>query len=327
MLNMLAFDYGASSGRAIAGVFDGHKLKLEELHRFANEPVTVGGNLYWDILRLFHEMKQGIIKCRKSDYKEIASIGIDTWGVDFGLLDASGRLLGNPYHYRDSNTEGILEEAFKIVPSEELYRQTGIQFMEFNTLFQLLAMKLKNISILDKAETLLFTPDLFRYFLTGEKNTEFTIASTSQMLDAAKGGWARDLIGKFGIPEKILTPIVDAGTAAGRLSEKVAAELGTGRIPVAAVTEHDTASAVVSVPAPEGTYAYLSSGTWSLLGVEAPSPVINKDTWRLNYTNEGGFGRKTRLLKNIMGLWIYQECKGSRSRRAGFQLVKAHRLS
>lgn len=309
MLNILAFDYGASSGRAIAGIYDGQTLKLEELHRFANEPVMTNGSLNWDILRLYHEMKQGIGKSKKSGYQAIASIGIDTWGVDFGLLDASGRLLGNPYHYRDANTEGILDEAFKIVPSEEIYRQTGIQFLEFNSLFQLLSMRLKNVSILEKAETLLFTPDLMRYFLTGEKSTEYTIASTSQMLDAAKGDWAFDLINRFGIPTNILTQIVDAGTIAGKLSERVAGELGTGRIPVVATAEHDTASAVVSVPAFEGKYAYLSSGTWSLLGVEASSPVINDASFKLNYTNEGGFGRKTRLLKNIMGLWIYQECK------------------
>lgn len=309
MLNMLAFDYGASSGRAIAGIYDGKTLKLEELHRFANEPVMINGSLNWDILRLFHEMKQGISKCTKTQYSAIASIGIDTWGVDFGLLDASGRLLGNPYHYRDANTEGILDEAFKIVPANEVYGQTGIQFMEFNSLFQLLSMKLKSISILEKAETLLFTPDLMRYFLTGEKSTEYTIASTSQMLDASTGGWAMDLLKRFGIPVNILTQIVDAGTVTGKLSERVAAELGTNRIPVVAVAEHDTASAVVSVPALEGRYAYLSSGTWSLLGVEAPSPVINDATFKLNYTNEGGFGRKTRLLKNIMGLWLYQECK------------------
>lgn len=309
MLNMLAFDYGASSGRAIVGAFDGHSLKLKELHRFANEPVSINGSLNWDILRLFHEMKQGIHKCTKSQYSEIASIGIDTWGVDFGLLDDSGRLLGNPYHYRDTHTKGIVDKAFEIVPSAEIYEKTGIEFLEFNTLFQLLSMKLNNVSILDKAETLLFTPDLLRYFLTGEKSTEYTIASTSQMLDAFSGDWEFDLIERFGIPTNILTQIVDAGTVAGKLTEAVAEELGTGRIPVVAAAGHDTACAVASVPAKGNKYAYLSSGTWSLLGVELPLPVINEDSFRLNYTNEGGFGRKIRLMKNIMGLWIYQECK------------------
>lgn len=317
MLNLLAFDYGASSGRAITGEYDGNILKLGEQHRFANEPVLANGSLNWDILRLFHEMKQGLGKCLKSGIRDIASIGIDTWGVDFGLLDASGRLLGNPYHYRDANTEGILEEAFHVVPAKELYRRTGIQFMEFNTLFQLLSMKLKKVSILEKADTLLFMPDLLRYFLTGEKSTEYTIASTSQMLDADSGNWAYDLLERFGIPSNILTQIVDAGTIAGRLSEAVASELGTSRIPVVAAAGHDTASAVVSVPALEGNYAYLSSGTWSLLGVEATAPIINDSTFMLNYTNEGGFGRKTRLLKNIMGLWLYQECKREWDRAGG----------
>lgn len=309
MLNMLAFDYGASSGRAIAGMYDGCILKLEELHRFLNEPVMVNASLYWDILRLYHEMKQGIRKCIKTKFGEISSIGIDTWGVDFGLLDAAGRLLGNPYHYRDANTEGMLKEAFKIIPSDKIYMKTGIQFMEFNTLFQLLSMKLRHVSILEKGETLLFIPDLLRYFLTGEKSTEYTIASTSQMLDAEKGIWVLDLIEQFGIPTNILTSIIEAGTVAGKLSKRVAEELGIGRIPVIATAEHDTASAVVAVPATEGIYAFLSSGTWSLLGVELSSPVINEDSFQLNCTNEGGFGRKTRLLKNIMGLWIYQECK------------------
>lgn len=309
MLNMLAFDYGASSGRAIVGTYDGQSLKLEELHRFANEPVLISGSLNWDILRLFHEMKQGIHKCTKSQYSKIASIGIDTWGVDFGLLDDAGRLLGNPYHYRDAQTQGIVDKASELVPSTEIYEKTGIQFLEINSLIQLLAMKLKKVSILDKAETLLFAPDLLRYFLTGEKSTEYTIASTSQMLDAHSGDWAFDLIERFEIPTKILTQIVDAGTIAGKLTQAVADELGTQRIPVAAVAGHDTASAVVSVPVQQDKYAYLSSGTWSLLGVEIPSPIINEDSFRLNYTNEGGFGRKIRLLKNIMGLWIYQECK------------------
>ena len=251
MLNMLAFDYGASSGRAIAGTYDGNVLKLEELHRFANEPVMINGSLNWDILRLFHEMKQGILKGVKTGFRNISSIGIDTWGVDFGLLDRKGRLLGNPFHYRDAMTEGIIGKAFEIVPSEEIYGRTGIQFMEFNTLFQLLAMKLSGVSILEMAETMLFTPDLLRYFLTGEKSTEYTIASTSQMLDAVKADWATDLLEKFGIPTNILTSIVDPGTVAGRLSERVAAEMGTDRIPVVAVAGHDTASAVVSVPTRE----------------------------------------------------------------------------
>ena len=309
MIRLLAFDYGASSGRAILGKFDGEKLALQEIHRFPNEPVMIGDHLYWDILRLYHEMKQGILKCSLSASKDIASIGIDTWGVDFGLLDSSGKLLGNPYHYRDINTDGMIEEACKIVPRREIYERTGTQFQVFNSLYQMLSMKINQSPLLEKASTMLHTPDLLRYFLTGEKSSEYTIASTSQMLDPESGNWAHSLLEKMGIPRHILPDIVNAGTMAGRLTSRVSSELGVGSIPVVAVAEHDTASAVVSVPASKGKYAYLSSGTWSLLGVESGRPVINEDTYHLNYTNEGGFNRTIRLLKNIMGLWIYQECK------------------
>ncbi len=309
MLKILAFDYGASSGRGILGSFDGEKLSLDEVHRFANEPVTVGKSLYWDILRLYHEMQQGILKCAAKWDKDLAAIGIDTWGVDFGLLDTAGRLLGNPYHYRDGNTAGMMEKACETVPGRRIYEQTGTQFQSFNSLYQLLSMKADNSPLLEKAGTMLFIPDLLRYFLTGEKSTEYTIASTAQMLDVNSGDWAGSLLDKLGIPKNILTGIIDAGTITGRLTANVSAELGVGNIPVVAVAEHDTGSAVVSVPAPGGSQAYLSSGTWSLLGVESAAPVINDDTFKLNYTNEGGFNRTIRLLKNIMGLWIYQECK------------------
>lgn len=309
MLRLLAFDYGASSGKSILGKYDGEKLTLSEMHRFRNEPVMVGNSLYWDILRLYHEMKQGILKCVSSGNKDIASIGIDTWGVDFGLLDTTGRLLGNPYHYRDVSTAGMIEEACRLVPAREIYMQTGIQFQVFNTLYQLLSMRLSNSPLLEKASTMLFIPDLLRYFLTGEKSSEHTIASTSQMQDPRDGGWAESLLDRLGIPQNILTGIIDAGTIAGKLTANAAGELGVGIVPVVAVAEHDTGSAVVSIPAVEGRYAYLSSGTWSLLGVESSSPVINDVTYSLNYTNERGFNRNVRLLKNIMGLWIYQECK------------------
>ncbi len=309
MLNLLAFDYGASSGRAILGKFDGARLIIEELHRFPNEPVMLGDSLYWDILRLFHELKQGILKCSSGGHKDIAAIGIDTWGVDFGLLDASGKLLGNPYHYRDTHTQGMIEAACRIVPKRAIYEYTGIQFQVFNSLYQLLALKAEGSSLLEKAATMLFTPDLLRYFLTGEKNCEYTIASTSQMLNPGTRRWAGELLQKLAIPVNILTEIVDAGTIGGKLTVSLAEELGVGAVPVIAVAEHDTASAVIAVPAVEGKYAYLSSGTWSLLGIESPVPVINDTTFQLNYTNEGGFNRRIRLLANIMGLWIYQECK------------------
>jgi rhamnulokinase len=308
-VKVLAFDYGASSGRAILGRFDGEKLGLEQVHRFPNDPVKVKGTLYWDILRLFHEMKQGILKCVQKGEGDISSIGIDTWGVDFGLLDVSGNLLGNPVHYRDDRNEGMFEEAFKIVPKKEIYDETGIQFLKFNTLYQLLSMKLSNSPLLEKARTLLFIPDLFVYFLTGEKHSERTIVSTSQMYNPVSHEWSYSLIEKLGLPTDILTDLIDAGNISGVLSEDIASELNVGRIPVVAVAEHDTGSAVLSVPSRSDRYAYLSSGTWSLLGIESSHPIINETTFALDYTNEGGVNRTTRLLKNIMGLWIYQECK------------------
>ncbi|HYE82109.1 MAG TPA: rhamnulokinase family protein [Clostridia bacterium] len=308
MLKLLAFDYGASSGRGILGRYDGNVLKLDEVHRFSNDPVMMCGSFYWDILRLYHEMKQGMLKCLKSGDGDFAGIGIDAWGVDFGLLDAGGQLLGIPFHYRDSRNDGMIEEACRIIPKREIYRETGIQFLKFNTLYQLLSMKLNNSPVLEKAETLLFIPDLLNYFLTGVKASEYTIASTSQMYDPVKGDWARGLLSRLGIPDRILTGIIGTGSVVGNLTKHVSEELNLKPVPVIAVAEHDTGSAVVAVPAANSRYAYISSGTWSLLGAELPGPVINKDTYRLNYTNEGGIYNTTRLLKNIMGLWIYQEC-------------------
>ncbi len=311
MLKVLAFDYGASSGRAILGSFDGKTLSLSEVHRFSNDPVMVRGSFYWDILRLFHEMKQGILRCAQSGHKDLAGIGTDTWGVDFGLLGPSGELLGNPVHYRDARTDGMIEEAAKVVPRREIYELTGIQFLKFNTIYQLLAMKLENSPILEKASTLLFIPDLLNYFLTGEKASERTIVSTSQMYDPRTGSWSEELLDRLGIPTHILTGITETCSVIGKLSGDISEELNIGGVPVIAVAEHDTGSAVVAVPAEKEDYAYLSSGTWSLLGVESPVPIINDTTYRLNYTNEGGIQNTTRLLKNIMGLWIYQECKRS----------------
>jgi rhamnulokinase len=309
MLRTLAFDYGASSGRAILGIYDGSTLKLEEMHRFANEPVIIRNSFHWDLPRLYHEMKQGIQKCVSSGFKDISCIGIDTWGVDFGLIDKRGDLLGIPYHYRDSRTDGIIDEVCSMIPRREIYNTTGNQFEQFNSLFQLMAMKKANSPLLDIADKMLFMPDLMNYFLTGEKYCEYTIASTSQMLDAKKRDWAIDMLSRLGIPEKILSKIVYPGNIIGELTSSVMEETGIGKVPVAAVAEHDTGSAVLSVPAIEGRFAYLSSGTWSLLGIESDQPIINDMSYDMNYTNEGGFGGNIRFLKNIMGLWIYQELK------------------
>lgn len=309
MRKLLAFDYGASSGRAILGSYNGEILQLDEMHRFPSDPVIVNGTMYWDILRLFHEMKQGILKCVKSGNADISSIGVDTWGVDFGLLGSSGELLGNPVHYRDSRNDGMMEAAANIVPKREIYQETGTQFAKFNTIYQLLSMRLANSPLLEKASTMLLMPDLFNYFLTGEKASEYTIVSTTQMYSPHEGGWAKGLLEKMGIPTRILTDIINTGSIVGHLTQSIQDELGIGAVPVVAVAEHDTGSAVVSVPAVEGKYIYISSGTWSLMGVESDVPVINDTTYELNYTNEGGINKSIRLLKNIMGLWIYQECK------------------
>ncbi|HHY82661.1 MAG TPA: rhamnulokinase [Clostridiales bacterium] len=314
-LNILAFDLGASSGRGLIGRFNGNRLEVEELHRFSNDPVTVTGHTYWDVLRLYWEIQQGLLKFANRKEGSIASIGIDTWGVDYGLLDKSGQLMGNPYHYRDIRTEGMFEEAFMRVPKEEIFRQTGIAFQKFNTLYQLLSMQLDNPEMLEKASTMLFMPDLLTYFLTGEKNTEFTEATTSQMLDAATGQWNRGLLCALGIPDHFLTEIDYPGSARGRVKQEIASLLGINEAPMFAVATHDTGSAVAAVPAVEGSYVFLSSGTWSLMGVEVDKPVINEKTLMWNYTNEGCVGGTYRLLKNIMGLWIIQECKREWDRR------------
>ncbi|MFO7637574.1 MAG: rhamnulokinase [Clostridia bacterium] len=314
MIKVLAFDYGASSGRAMLGCFDGEKITLEEMHRFSNDPVQVNDILYWDILRLFHELKTGIIQCKKNGNDDIKSIGIDTWGVDFGLVGKDGRLLENPVHYRDRRTDGMIEESFKSVSREEIYMRTGIQFMQFNTLYQLYALSRQNPGLLEKADKLLFTPDLMNYFLTGNMHSEYSMSSTSQMLNIHAGDWDRELLKKLGIPDHFLCGIIDSGTVVGSLQKQICEELGMESIPVIAVASHDTASAVISAPAETEPFAYLSSGTWSLLGTELRKPVVNEKTYSMDYSNEGGINRTIRLLKNIMGLWIYQECRNQWNR-------------
>jgi len=306
MLNVLAFDYGASSGRGIIGSYNGEKLELKEIHRFANNPVMIGNDFHWDILRLFYEMKEGIGKASLETH-EISSIGIDTWGVDFGLLDRRGRLLTNPYHYRDNRTKGMLQASSKILPLRSIYEETGIQLQAYNSLYQLLALKEKDY-ILDQASTLLFMPDLLRYFLTGEKSNEYSIASTSQLINSISGDWSKNIIDSFKLPKEIFPPIIKPGSIAGKLSYEISKELRVKEIPIVAVAEHDTASAVLAVPIFTQRAAYLSSGTWSLLGIETSEPIINDKAYSLNYTNEGGYNKTIRFLKNIMGLWIYQEC-------------------
>ncbi|MCK9251849.1 MAG: rhamnulokinase [Eubacteriales bacterium] len=304
---LLAFDFGASSGRAMLGRFDGERIDLEEIHRFPNDPVQVGDTLHWDVLRLFHEIKQGLIKAK--GFGPIDSFGIDTWGVDFGLLDRDGRLLENPVHYRDTRTQGVMDQVFQVIPKDILYQRTGTQFLHFNTLYQLFALSRKRPELLERAGGMLLMPDLFLYLLTGRRQAEFTIASTGQMVNPYTGDWDRDLIEKLDLPVGLLSPIVHPGQIVGSLSGQICAELGVDPIPAVAVTSHDTASAVVAVPAAQDDFVYISSGTWSLMGIESPVPLITDQTYAFNFTNEGGYNRTTRFLKNIMGLWLIQESR------------------
>ncbi len=314
--NLLGFDFGASSGRAMLGEFDGERLELKELHRFSNDPVMLAGRFTWDTPRLFFEVKQALLKA-KQEGLEIDAMGIDTWGVDFGLLDKNGNLMSMPVHYRDARTEGMMEKAFAKVSKAEIFARTGLAFQQFNTLYQLLAMREQGDWALDSAKTLLFMPDLLAYLLTGEKATEYTIASTSQMIDPVRRDWDKELLGKLNIPTDMLTEIQQPGAIRGKISAEIAQETGIGEIPLVAVGSHDTASAVAAVPAKGENFAYISSGTWSLLGAETKQPLCTDEVMALNYTNEGGVCGTTRLLKNIMGLWIIQECKREWDRRGG----------
>ncbi len=305
----LAIDLGASSGRGIVGTFDGEKITLAENHRFPNEPVMAAGQFTWDILRIFHEIKSAIRKCALGDDRDIVSIGIDTWGVDFGLIDKNGHLLGNPVHYRDARNDAMPEYAATLVSPDWVYEKTGIQVVDFNTLYQLLAVKKDSPEILSAAENMLFVPDLLNYFLTGVKQTEYTIASTSQMLDAKARNWSWELIEKFGFPKKLFSNIVMPGTKVGALRPDVIDEVGNINADVVSVAAHDTGSAVMAVPAASDKFIWISSGTWSIMGTEAKEPVISDRTRECNFTNEGGANGTIRFSKNITGLWLEQESK------------------
>jgi rhamnulokinase len=323
-LNLLAFDFGASSGRAVLGIFDGNRIVISAVHQFPNGPVTLTGHMYWDVLRFLGEIKEGLGKAAQTAGGKLASVGIDTWGVDYGLLDASGQLLGSPFHYRDARTAGMDDAAFSRMSKRDIFETTGIAFNPFNTLFQLLAMKLQQPGILAQASTMLFMPDLLSYFLTGVRLTEFTDASTSQLLDGRTRTWSRRLISAMEFPEDIFTDIQQPGSIRGSLLQEICDEVHVPRIPVVTVASHDTASAVAAVPAKGADHAYLSSGTWSLLGVESAVPVTDARALEWNFTNEGGFGGTVRLLRNVMGLWILQECKRhweSQGEEGGFDLL------
>jgi rhamnulokinase len=310
----LAIDLGAESGRVMAGIWSGRTLRLEEVHRFPNGPVALGGTLRWDILRLWAEIQRGLSLAAKKYGKAVVSVGADTWGVDFVLQSRNGEILGQPHHYRDARTNGIMEKAFRTVPRAEIFAQTGLQFMQFNTLFQLLATKRKTPELLDSAKRLLFIPDFLHWALCGSTVAEFTIASTSQCLDPKTRSWARGLLRKFGLPTSILPDIVQPGTRLGKLRPDLVERTGLSGVEVVAPPSHDTASAVAGVPTANtgrSNWAYISSGTWSLMGVEAAGPSLSARTSEINLTNEGGVDGTIRLLKNIMGLWLVQQCKRS----------------
>ncbi len=309
----LAVDLGASGGRVLCGAFDGQRLAIDELHRFPNGPVSVGPRLYWDLLQLWTQVQKGLTLAAARG-EPIQSVGVDSWGVDFGLLGPGDELLGNPVHYRDRRTEGIFEYAFARVPRSEIFRQTGLQFMPFNTLFQLLAMQREGSALLPAARRLLMIPDLFHWLLTGIGSAEYTNATTTQLLDPVVGQWSSQLCQQFQLPRELLGEILPAGTRLGALRESVARDTGLSGVEVVLPPTHDTASAVVAVPADSAAgrpidWCYISSGTWSLLGAELPRPVLTERCQALNFTNEGGVEGTTRLLKNITGLWLVQECR------------------
>jgi len=303
----LAFDLGAESGRAVLGYLRSGVLRTEEVHRFPNEPVEYGGSLHWDVARLWLEIRKTLSRLKET---RLEGIGVDAWGVDCALLGERGELLQNPYHYRDNRTHGVMDEVFRIVPKEEIYRMTGIQFMPINTLYQLFSSKKNTPGILNATQRLITIPDLFNYWLTGNAVCEFTNATTTQMVDPRTRTWATDLIDRLQLPARLLPPIVEPGSLLGKLRSELAGDSALAGTNVIAPACHDTGSAIAAISAREGT-AFLSSGTWSLLGTETDAPVITDAALRLNFTNEGGVNGTTRLLKNVMGLWMLRCCRQS----------------
>jgi len=301
----LAFDFGAESGRAVLAHLQSGILTTEEVHRFQNEPVEYGGSLHWDVPRLWLEVRKSLACV---EHVELAGIGVDAWGVDYALLGERGELLQNPYHYRDRRTQGIMEEVFRNVRKEEIYGATGIQFMPINTLYQLFAAQRDTPTLVKAAKQLLTIPDLFNYWLTGNAVCEFTNATTTQLVDPFRRSWATDLMQKVGLPPELPAPIVEPGTIIGTLRPSMAQNSSLARTTVIAPACHDTGSAVAAITARDGT-AFLSSGTWSLIGTELDAPIVTPQALKLNFTNEGGVNGTTRLLKNVMGLWMLQGCR------------------
>lgn len=304
----LAVDLGATSGRTVLARFDGSKIEMRELTRFKNPIIPVGGHLCWDLPALYYEVLLGLRKAAEEGV-ELKSIGIDTWGCDFAYFGKDGQLLGLPYCYRDSHTEGAQEKFFEKMPAKDVYDRTGIQFMDFNSLFQLDTIKRNGGSALEAAEKVLFIPDALMYMLTGKAVCEYTVASTSQMLNPVTGDLDEDILKALGIPREKFGKMVQPGEVVGQLTPQVQEFTGLGAVDVVAVAGHDTGSAVAAVPAEDQEYAYLSCGTWSLLGIETPEAIINEKSFEHNFTNEGGIEGTTRFLKNICGLWIFEQCR------------------
>lgn len=308
MKHFLAVDLGATSGRTVLAAFDGKKIEMRELTRFRNPIIHLGGHLYWDLPMLYNEVLLGLRKAAQEGIM-LTSIGIDTWGCDFAYFGKDGQLLGLPYCYRDPHTEGAQQKFFERMPAKEIYSRTGIQFMDFNSLFQLDTIRRNGGSALEAADKILFIPDALMYMLTGNAVCEYTVASTSQMLNPVTGDLDEDILKALGIGRNKFGKLVHPGTVVGQLSPQVQEFTGMGPVDVIAVAGHDTGSAVAAVPAEDERYAYLSCGTWSLLGIETPDAIMNEESFRHNFTNEGGIEGTTRFLKNICGLWIFEQCR------------------
>ncbi len=309
--SFIAIDLGATSGRVILAVPADGKISMEVIHRFPNHLVESEGRLFWDINELFHNILVGLKLVSNREEIEIASIGVDSWGVDFVFVGSDGRLLGLPRAYRDPYTDGVPEEFFTLMPREDVYGRTGIQIMNFNTLFQLYALRKEKCPALENAEKLLFIPDAVSYLLTGEQVCERTILSTSSLLNPHTGKIDPALLASVGVDESLFPRMVMPGEVIGHLSAEIAADCGLPELPVIAVAGHDTASAVAAVPAADERFAYLSSGTWSLMGIETRKPIISQKSFELNYTNEGGIDGTVRFLKNITGMWLLEQCRAS----------------
>lgn len=307
----LAVDLGAGSGRVLAGLYDGKTLELREMNRFPSESFQAKDGWHWNFTALLSGIKKGIALALEEFGGQVVSVGVDTWGVDYGLIDAQGQLSGQPFQYRDKRTDGMMESAFARMSKREIYKRTGIQFMFFNTLYQLLAENHHGKKLSERSQTLLFIPDLVNYFLTGRKVIERSIASTSQLLDAGSRNWDHGLLAAMDIPPSLLGELVEAGTTLGNFQPELVEEIGGAQVKVIAVGGHDTASAVAGVPAMEDEPVFLSSGTWSLMGRELNSPVLTEESFQAGFSNEGGVLGTTRFLKNISGMWLLQECKRS----------------